>query len=297
MGRHLARHLSTCGHDVRGVGHGTWPEAHASACGVSQWINGEVDAASLEVLRSAGGTPEIVFHLAGGASVGASLAMPLEDFSRTVSTTARLLDWLRVTAPAAHVVAASSAAVYGAGHASEISESAATTPYSPYGWHKKMMEDLLQSYAETFGMRCSVVRLFSVYGPGLRKQLLWDVCSRLQSGVRVLTLGGTGGELRDWVEVSDVARLLALVGRRPGRGFAIWNGGSGQAEPVSTMATRLVESWGIDLPIEFSGRTRPGDPFSLVADTSSLKALGFEWAVPLAVGVGRYVEWFRAGAP
>ena len=83
MGRHLARHLQTCGHVVRGVGHGIRSESEASAWGISQWINGAVDAANLEALRRSGEVPEVVFHLAGGSSVGASLATPLEDFSRT----------------------------------------------------------------------------------------------------------------------------------------------------------------------------------------------------------------------
>jgi UDP-glucose 4-epimerase len=294
MGRHLARHLHGCGHLVRGVGHGIWPESEASAWGVSQWINGEVDAANLETLRSSGESPEIVFHLAGGSSVGVSLATPLEDFSRTVSTTARLLDWVRVVAPGAHVLATSSAAVYGAGHHGRIHEDAICRPYSPYGRHKAMMESLLQSYSDSYQLRCSVVRLFSVYGPLLRKQLLWDVCSRLQAGVSILRMGGSGEELRDWTEVSDVVRLLTLVGSRPGQSFEVWNGGSGSAERVSAIAAHTASFWGRDVPIEFSGEARPGDPFSLVADPSRLRALEFEWKVDSPEGIARYVAWFRS---
>jgi UDP-glucose 4-epimerase len=293
MGRHLARYLHGRGHIVCGVGHGTWPEAEASAGGVSRWINGEVDATNLELLKRFGGPPELVFHLAGGSSVGASLAMPLEDFSRTVATTARLMDWLRTAAPGAHIVAASSAAVYGASHQGRIHEDASCRPYSPYGRHKAMMESLLQSYSDSYGMRCSVVRLFSVYGPGLRKQLLWDVCSRLRAGAPALELGGTGGELRDWVEVSDVVRLLALIGARPSQGFSMWNGGSGQAEPVSAIAAFATEAWGRDVRTEFSGEARPGDPFSLVADPTNLQGLEFDWTIKPREGIARYVAWFK----
>jgi nucleoside-diphosphate-sugar epimerase len=47
-------------------------------------------------------------------------------------------------------------------------------PVSPYGQHKLMMEQLCQSYAITYNLRITVTRLFSVYGPNLRKQLLCD---------------------------------------------------------------------------------------------------------------------------
>lgn len=105
------------------------------------------------------------------ADHSASFANPLENFSRTVSTSARLLDWLRVAAPEARVVAASNAAVYGAQYDGPIEEDFATHPFSPYGHHKLMMEQLCREYADTFRLRCTIVRLFSVYGPWLRKQL------------------------------------------------------------------------------------------------------------------------------
>ena len=196
--------------------------------GLRTWLNGEIDATSLNAL-AVHGLPSKVFHLAGGSSVGLSITKPLGDFSRNVVSTARLLEWLRTSSPESLVVAVSSAAVYGADHHGPISESAAPAPMSPYGRHKLMMEQLCQSYAETFGMRTLVARLFSVYGPKLRKQLLWDICSRLQQNEQTLVLGGTGGEIRDWTDVRDVARLLTVIADLPQpEKFGIINGGSGR---------------------------------------------------------------------
>ena len=88
------------------------------------------------------------------------------------------------------------------------SEDAEPVPVSPYGQHRLMMEQVRRSYAVTFGLRSTVARLFSVYGSHLRKQLLWDMCSRLHRGERTLVMGGTGAEVRDWIDVRDVARLF-----------------------------------------------------------------------------------------
>ncbi len=118
-----------------------------------------------------------------------------------------------------------------------IPESAALAPMSPYGHHKRMMEQLCQSYVQSFGVRCMVVRLFSVYGPNLRKQLLWDICSRLRSEQRTLNLGGTGAEIRDWTDVRDVVRLLARVAEAPWQDdFGVINGGSGRGVSVAGIA-------------------------------------------------------------
>ena len=95
---------------------------------------------ALDLLMAAQGTPDVVYHLAGGSSVGASLQAPSEDFRRTTISTALLLEWLRTKAPQAKLVCASSAAVYGDTGGLPATETYAPLPVSPYGHHKLMME-------------------------------------------------------------------------------------------------------------------------------------------------------------
>ncbi|QOZ70637.1 NAD-dependent epimerase/dehydratase family protein [Bradyrhizobium arachidis] len=294
IGRHLVHQLAGAGHAVHGVGHGALDATEARRLGLQSWINGEIDAANLNALAAAHGLPTHVYHLAGGSSVGISIERPFEDFSRTVASTARLLEWLRGSARDCAVIAASSAAVYGADHVGPIAESAIATPMSPYGQHKFMMEQLCRSYAQSFGLRCTIVRLFSVYGPNLRKQLLWDICSRLQAKEQVLTLGGVGSEIRDWTDVRDVARLLASVVEPASQGNCrVINGGSGRGTSVADVATALVRRWGSSTVVRHSGVSRPGDPISLLADDAMLRQIGFDWRISLDQGLADYVAWFK----
>ncbi|MEO0315744.1 MAG: hypothetical protein RI928_2200, partial [Pseudomonadota bacterium] len=71
IGRHLARQLAASGHRVAGLGHGAWPAAEAVAWGVREWLNGDVSASNLAQMQAAFGTPDGIFHFAGGSSVGA----------------------------------------------------------------------------------------------------------------------------------------------------------------------------------------------------------------------------------
>jgi len=294
IGRYLARELADAGHAVHGIGHGALEESDRLRFGLQTWLNGEIDAANFNALAAGYGSPSKVFHLAGGSSVGLSIAQPFEDFSRTVASTARLLEWLRGSAPESLVIVASSAAVYGASHGGSISEDAAVAPMSPYGQHKLIMEQLCRSYAATFGLRSTVARLFSVYGPHLRKQLLWDICSRLEQGGRTLVLGGTGAEIRDWTDVRDVARLLTRIGELPQQEtFRILNSGSGRGTSVADIANMLVKNWGSDISVRYSGVVRAGDPFSLLADAAVLRRLPFEWRIPIDRGLADYVKWFK----
>ena len=297
IGRHLAQRLAARGHRVLGLGHGHWPEAMAARHGVHRWLNGDIHAASLHALCGDLGPPELVFHLAGGASVGAAIANPREDFDRTVTTTANLLEWLRLTAPDAAVVAVSSAAVYGGGHPGPIREGDALTPYSPYGHHKLMMESLCRSYGDSYGLRSVAARLFSVYGAGLQKQLLWDLCGKLEARTPSITLGGSGDELRDWIAVDDVVSALLVLAGQVCAAVPAFNVGSGLAVPVREVATRVMDHWAQSRQVAaptllFSGQSRPGDPFSLHADIGRLQSLGLAESLPLDEGLARYVAWY-----
>lgn len=293
IGRHLIGHLAREGESVYGVGHGAIDETDRRKLGLTDWINGEISAPNLDGLVQRAGIPSAIFHLAGGSSVVRSIEQPYEDFSRTVAATARLLEWLRQSARECRLVVVSSAAVYGAHHAGAISEQAAKQPMSPYGHHKLIMEQLCRSYADSFGIRATILRLFSVYGPALRKQLLWDLCVRLGQGQRELVLGGTGNEARDWVDVRDVVRLLAGLAQANAAPLKVLNGGSGVPTSVAEIARLVTRAWGGDIPVRFSGLVRAGDPFSLVADAGQLSAIPFSWHISVQDGIAQYVSWFK----
>ncbi len=293
IGRHLIQHLAHQSETVYGIGHGVIDEADRHRLGLTNWINGEINAPNLDSLADQGGAPSAIFHLAGGSSVGRSIEQPYEDFSRTVVATAGLLEWLRRSARDCHLITASSAAVYGAHHSGAISEDADKQPISPYGHHKLIMEQLCNSYAISFGIRATIVRLFSVYGPCLRRQLLWDLCLRLSEGERQLVLSGTGNEVRDWIDVREVVQLLAIIGQDGAQEFRVLNGGSGIGTTVRQVSELVANAWGNDIEVRFSGATRAGDPFSLVADVQQVSPLSSNWRIRVEQGIGHYVSWFK----
>jgi UDP-glucose 4-epimerase len=293
IGRHVALYMAARGHRVFGIGHGIWPELEYATWGLTGWVSGSVELANLELMSRSSGLPDKVFHLAGGSSVASSIVNPLEDFQRTVAAMAQLLEWLRTRSPATSLVAVSSAAVYGSRYSEPIPEDGRVEPFSPYGHHKLVMEQLCRSYVEAFGLRCSVIRLFSVYGPWLKKQLLWDICTRLHAGQSEICLGGSGKELRDWTDVRDVARLFDILPEPAEGQISRFNGGSGIATSVARVASLLIEAWGNNASLSFTGIKRPGDPSSLVADGEAVRSIGFEWQIGPEQGFADYVTWFK----
>ena len=296
IGRHLSRWLAGKNCTVAGIGHGAWPEHESRKWGVSVWINGDISASNLRQMQKITGVPKQIYHLAGGSSVGSAFVSPYEDFTRTVVSTAALLEWMRQNAPETTIVAVSSAAVYGAGHPGTIREDVQLSPFSPYGAHKLMMESLCRSYGGNFGLSVILPRLFSVYGEGLKKQLIWDLCGKFATGETV-ELGGTGEELRDWTNVGDVVQAIETISQFADDQAPVLNIATGQGISVKVIASMVGECWGgaeAVSRISFSGNSRPGDPFSLVADIGRMKALGLKCMTSVEHGVQEYVAWYRA---
>jgi UDP-glucose 4-epimerase len=292
IGQHLVRHLAgpdarVCGIDRIGV------NSTAVSDIVSGWAEGPLSSDGLVALANETGLPDTIYHLAGGSSVGASLADPYGDFTATVGGTAILLEWIREQKTLPRLVIVSSAAVYGNLHAGAITEDAATAPFSPYGAHKFAMENICRGWASSFDLPMVAVRLFSVYGPGLTKQLLWDLCGKLLSDAPTITLGGTGNELRDWTHIDDVVRALSVASVLATPDMPVVNAGTGKAGSVRRIAEAAARASGRDPScLAFSGQSRPGDPFSLVAAPGKLDAAHFDWRVDLDDGIAGYAAWY-----
>lgn len=293
LGRHVARHLSAEGWRVVGIGYGEWSGDEAKTWGIAEWRSADVGLAELRELATVAGPPDVIFHAAGSASVGFSLEQPFADFQRTVTTTAAVLEVMRTAAPAALLIYPSSAAVYGVVKHVPIAESSPIAPVSPYGVHKAMAEALCIMQSRNFGLRCAIVRYFSVYGPGLRKQLLWDLVRKIDASPAGIELHGTGDETRDFLHAEDAARIAALVARSAGNEPLIINGGSGDAVSVRDIANLVAAELGEKREFHFSGKGRAGDPPHYRADTRHLAKLGFVPRWTLQAGVRDYVGWLR----
>jgi UDP-glucose 4-epimerase len=291
IGRHLAKWMSESGDHVVGIGYGTWPQHEREAWGVRDWCDADVTRARLEAISARHARFDAVFHLAGGSAIAPSVAMPAEDFRRSVGSTLEVLEWCRTLEHRPSVVLASTAAVYGNGYRKPVHTSDPVHPKSPYGYHKWMSEQLMRSYAESFGVPATVVRLFSVYGPGLRKQMLWDTCRRLHETTGPLSLAGTGEECRDWLHVSDAVRILRHAACAASQHCPVIHGATGVPVTVREIANALHEAFGRNEPAAFTGVVRAGDVHYGVSNADEVRHFGpFR---PVSEGVAEYVEWFR----
>ena len=287
IGREVVRQLSVAGARVTSVGGGSAETLEDDNAAIH--VPGRIAAGLLAGIPE---RPEIVFHLAGGASVGQSTADTRGDFDRTVSSSIEALEYLRLHNPSAHLVYISSAAVYG-DTGSRPPGAPPRAPVSHYGVHKKIAEDLCSFYADKYRLRISTVRPFSVYGPGLRKQLLWDALNKADRGRPEFF--GNGSEVRDWVYVSDLAYLLLEVGsgRLAAPVDVPLDAGTSIGVSVEQILTRLLDLYMPGLAPRFLGAVNTGNPDVLVAAHAQAVVKHILSRVSLDEGLQRYVAWYR----
>ncbi len=288
LGRAVAQKYKMLGYRVVGIGHSQWSTEQAFFFGYDAWLEASV---SLSSLMNFDEKFDLVVHCAGNSSVGRSLTDPFQDFSLNVIATAELLEYLRKTKSKAMLVYPSSAGVYGACDDVPIKESDESNPVSPYGYHKKMIEDMLEMYSKVYEMRVAIIRFFSIYGLGLKKQLLWDASTKLFKADKQVVFWGTGEETRDWIYIDDAVELISKLSSNS-KQFMIVNGATGNRVTVRFVLEMLRDAMGVDIDIKFNGTVRSGDPRFYHADISKLREMGVQPTVTLNDGISRYTDWF-----
>lgn len=245
---------------------------------LAEFWHGSVEENIGEVVRSL--QPDTLVHLAGSASVPASISNPYEDFSSLVPGTARLCEAVGKYSPHTKVILISSAAVYGQPVSLPIGTNAARRPVSPYGVHKVAAENICKGYSDIYGFPIKILRVFSAFGVGLRKQIFWDIATKVRraemEGAKSIELLGTGMETRDFISGQDVARAIRLISENMSctTSTAI-NIANGREVLVKDAAELLVSRMAPELKVRFSLKKRSGDPDNWLADIAELESLSF----------------------
>jgi UDP-glucose 4-epimerase len=287
LGRYVARQFTRDGWRV--IGLDDVPPENAPAANYRRMRL--PSPAFAELLRT--DRPDVCVHCAGRASVPLSMEDPAADFRGNTVLTFELLDALRQHRPSCRFLFLSSAAVYGNPELLPIRETHPVAPLSPYGFHKRQCELLCEEFARIYGVPTASVRIFSAYGPGLRRQVVWDICEKVIT-TGALRLRGTGSETRDFIHAADVARALAVLAEKaPAEGEA-YNLASGREVTIAELAALVVSSLRKEVEPLFDGGVRPGDPLQWRADISRIEQLGFAPAVTLEHGVQAVATWSSA---
>ena len=250
------------------------------------------DYKNLKFLETMKGEEVNILHLAAISNANISRLNPLKAVKVNVMGTENILELSRVLD--AYVVFASSAAVYGEKTALPIREDSKKEPINLYGYTKSLAEELLESYVKEYGIKASSLRLFNVYGEGIKGE---ENANVMESFARKLIMGerpvifGDGINTRDFVYVDDVVNSFIATSSKKATGT--FNIGSGKETNIRELLELIERAMGKAIDPVFK-EARKNDVKRSVADISKAKeVLNWSPKVELKDGIKKTVDYYK----
>jgi len=251
-----------------------------------------------------------VVHLAAQAGVRYSLVNPHAYVDSNLVGFLHILEGCRAR-KVPHLVYASSSSVYGANTALPFSvHHNVDHPLSLYAATKKANELMAHTYAHLYGLPCTGLRFFTVYGPWGRPDMALFTFTRKILAGEPIDVYNYGRHRRDFTYVDDIIEGVVRVMDSIPAPDSGWN--SARPNPGTSSAPWRVYNIGNSNAVELEryievleqclGRTaerrllpmQPGDVPDTFADVSALEAdVGYAPSTPIEIGVRNFVDWYR----
>jgi UDP-glucuronate 4-epimerase len=252
-----------------------------------------------------------VVHLAAQAGVRYSLVNPQAYINANIVGFLHVLEGCR-RAQVEHLVYASSSSVYGANTRLPFSvHDNVDHPVSLYAATKKTNELMAHSYAHLYGLPCTGLRFFTVYGPWGRPDMSYFLFTKAMLEGRPIDVFNRGRYKRDFTYIDDVVEGIVRVLDRIPDPDPTWSGDA--PDPATSRAPYRLYNIGNHRPVELLhlievlesalGREarknflpmQPGDVPETAADIAALmRDVGFTPTTPIEEDIANFVAWYRA---
>jgi UDP-glucuronate 4-epimerase len=255
-------------------------------------------------------TFDVVVNLAAQAGVRYSLENPHAYIDANIQGFLNILEGCR-HAKVGHLVFASSSSVYGANSTLPFNESHSVDhPVALYAATKKANELMAHSYASLYGIPCTGLRFFTVYGPWGRPDMALFKFTKSILANEPIQVFNQGNMARDFTYIDDVVEALVRVATKPATLDEHWSGAV--PNPASSYAPYRIYNLGNSEPVTLiryiqaieSAVGKPaimhmlpmqtGDVLATSADVTRLEqATGFRPQTSVEDGVAKFVAWYR----
>jgi UDP-glucose 4-epimerase len=239
---------------------------------------------------------EAVFHLAGQSSGEDSFKDPLYDFNSHAMSTFLLLDWCKRT-NVRRFMYSSSMAVYGDPVYLPVDEKHPLQPKTFYAAAKLAAEAYIRFY-QTFGIDVTILRFFSVYGPGQdlgnkNQGMVSIYLSYILEGKPII-VKGSGERFRDLVYIDDVVNAWMLAFDNKVSFGKTYNVANGKKTRVMDLINALRSATGNeDYSIDYREGT-PGDQFGMLGSNDLIRLeLGWAPRFDLSAGLETMIGYYR----
>ena len=229
---------------------------------------------------------DIIIHCAGSSSVTKSIEDPAKDYQKTVGSTKAVINFIKSQKNKIKLIYISSPAVFGNSIKKKLLK-----PISAYGKNKLKSEKLLIKFSKEMKLDLVIIRFFSLYGEGLKKQLLWDTLSKLKQ--KVFSFYGDGSETRSWMHISDAIKVINLAVENNIKGLKIINAPGNDVLTNKEFINNIYKISNAKQKPVFTGIIRKGDPKKQILNNTDLVRIGWKQSVSMSKGLKKYIKWFK----
>ena len=238
---------------------------------------------------------DAVVHLAAQAGVRYSIENPQSYIDSNLVGFGNIIEACRQNV-VAHLAYASSSSVYGANKNFPFKETdRVDNPVSLYAATKKANELMAHSYSHLYGLRCTGLRFFTVYGPWGRPDMApFRFASRMLAG-EAIPVYNQGNMIRDFTYIDDITDGVFRVAtsEKADDNYRVYNIGRGEQVQLMDFISSLETHLGVKAKINMM-EMQDGDVPRTMADTSALKVdFGYQPKVSMDDGVKRFAEWYK----
>ncbi|MDD5146009.1 MAG: NAD(P)-dependent oxidoreductase [Candidatus Pacebacteria bacterium] len=236
---------------------------------------------------------DYIFHLAGNADLNFASKHPIDDFNMNAGATLFLLEKIKSLKSRPKFVFASSVTVYGKCADSKLKENRSLTiPLSNYGVSKLAAERYVFAFASQYNIRAISLRIFSTYGPGLKRQVIYDFIDKLNSNSNQLEILGDGSQARDMVYIDDQIKNIIKIAQKAFYKGEVYNLCSGNLYTTKELAHCVVLAMKMRPKLVFTNKIRVFDGQSWRGDSSIIKKMGCSTPTSLSTGIKKTVLWY-----
>lgn len=230
-----------------------------------------------------------IIHCAGTGDV--KKLIKKNSFSE-LSSIKSVLEFIRLFNPKAKLIYISSASVYGDLYKVKIRENYKVRPISNYAKLKVLSENLCRNYSNKFNISVVILRVSSLYGQGLKKQIIYDATTKITNKNRIFL--GTGNEKRDFLHVSDMAILINKIIKKNLHIFEIYNCGSQQIFTIRSIISKLEKIIKKKINPIFNHSFISLNPRILKIDTGKIAKM-YNWypKIKIEKGLRDYYSWYQ----
>ena len=232
--------------------------------------------------------PDVILHCAGSGSVSKSYEDKKNDYNKNVITTKNLLKFVNSLKNKPLIIFFSSAAVYG-NHC--LKHKKKTIPISPYGKNKLLAENILKNQLIKKNFKLIILRCYSIYGSGLKKQLIWDACNKIIKSKN--NFYGSGKEIRCWINIIDIINLIEFILKKKIKKNIIFEVASNDVLENHILLKKIFNLFNLKKKPEFNNIQKKGDPIKQIFNNDKLKKIGWNPKIKLSQGLKEYVIWFK----